>query len=241
MSDVLESGSRTFAGRWHGARAIARRHGLRAASLWVGHGLATRFLGLTWNRVLWLDAEQVNRSLGLPPETTCRLLTAADVLRFAAAPANTLSPPMAERISTLGHWCFAAFRGERLIAYCWYATGRIEAADHWGIPLTLPPGVALSYNAFTDPEFRGQRLHGGLKVRALDALAPAGVRVLVSLVRLANWQSVRSLERAGFVDLGLLFTHGDQIKRVLAVPRRATQRRIRFAVDPPAARPARLR
>lgn len=217
--------------RCQGAREIAQRHGLGAATLWVGHGLATRLLGLAWNRVLWLDADRVNAGLDLPAGVTCRFLAPDEVRGLAAAPANTLSAPMAERISRLGHHCFAAFQGERLIAYCWYATGRIEAADHWGIPLTLPPAVALSYNAFTYPEFRGRRLHGGLKVRALEALTPRGIRALVSLVRIANWQSLKSLERAGFKDLGLLLTVGSETKRVLRIPRAAAERGIRFSVD----------
>ncbi len=214
---------------WQDARAIARRHGVPAVTLWVGHGLTTRLFGLAGNRVLWLDADRVDVTLGLPPEVTSRFLTPEEVRALAQAPVNTLSAPMAERIAQLGHQCYAAFQGERPIAYCWYATGRIEAADHWGIPLTLPPAVALSYNAFTYPEFRGRRLHGGLKVRALRAMP--GIRALVSLVRIANWQSLRSLERAGFQDLGVLLTLGSKTKSVLRIPRRAADRGIRFSVD----------
>ena len=217
---------------WNDARTIARRHGVPAVTLWIGHGLATKALGLAWNRVLWLDAERVNTGVDLPAEITCRWLTATEVERLANAPVNTLNAGDARRISDLGHHCFAAFQSDRLVGYCWYGTGRIAAPDHWGLPLTLPPGVALSYNAFTDPELRGQRLHGALKVRALDVLATRGVHALVSLVRMANWQSIRSLERAGFRDLGLLCTLGSETKRVLGIPRRATQLGIRFAVDP---------
>jgi hypothetical protein len=216
---------------WHDARTIARRHGLAAATLWLGHGAATRVLGLAWNRVLWLDAERVNTGVDLPSGITCRLLTATEVAQLASAPVNTLHTEDGRRISELGHHCFAAFQGDRLVAYCWYGLGRIAARDHWGLSLTLPAGVALSYNAFTYPGLRGQRLHGGLKLRALEVLKPRGVRALVSLVRIANWQSIRSLERAGFRDLGLLCTLGSETKRVLGVPRRATQLGIRFGVD----------
>lgn len=219
--------------RWKELGEIARRHGLVRATLWVGHGLATQVLRIAVSRVMWLDAERVNASIELPPEFICRFLTADEVKGLAVDPLNSLSAPLEGRISLLGHQCLAAFYGERMIAYCWYATGRVDASDHWGIPVTLPPNVALSYNAFTYPDFRGRRIHGGLKVRALQALAPSGVRALVSLVRIANWASLQSLRRMGYVDLGLLVALGLENKRVLCVPRRAAQRGIQFQDQAP--------
>lgn len=213
--------------RWRRLRGTARRQGMGAVALWIGHGLATRLTGIAVHRVLWLEADRM-KAAELPAGLRCRFLEPEEVLRRAADPSNTLSLPLADRITRLGHRCLGAFDGERLIAHGWYATGVVPAADHWGIPMSLPPGVALSYLAFTHPEYRGRRIHAGLKARALTLLAPGGVRGMVSLVRFANWPSLSSLRRMGHEDLGLLVTQGWGGKRLLRVPREAERRGIRF-------------
>ena len=131
--------------------------------------------------VVWLES----RNLRLPgirdDEYTFRFLSPDDVCRLAVDESNDIPAQMAGRLRAERDYCMAAFSGERLASYAWFALDSIEAENNCGaqpksgVAVSFPEQVAFLYKGFTHADFRGRKLHGEVIGRSLIALAPLGV------------------------------------------------------------------
>ena len=61
------------------------------------------------------------------------------------------------------------------------------------------------YKGFTDPGYRGQRLHALGMTSALKQFRERGATGLVSYVYATNFDSLRSCYRMGYTDVGQIY------------------------------------
>ncbi len=130
-----------------------------------------------------------------------RFLVEDEVLRFAEH-VPTLRPKFTHEALTRGDRCYAILDGDRLASYGWYATQPLVVA--FGLYLHFDPAYAYMHTGYTNPDYRGQRLHGIGMARALEALTDEGSRGLVSCVDTDNLRSLRSCDRMGYRRFGVL-------------------------------------
>ena len=130
-------------------------------------------------------------------------------MRAAAAdPRHELDASIAARLLSGRDFCFAAFHGDRLANYSWFALDAIEPEHSFGAGLTLPPDTVYLYKAYTVPDYRGRQIHGAALSRAAEHFRQRGAARMIAIVDYANWASLRSHAKLGFRRAGRLFWIG---------------------------------
>jgi hypothetical protein len=126
---------------------------------------------------------------------------------FAADPATEMSPAFVEATLAKGDQCYAICDGPHLAAYGWYATTPTTTGSP-DLLLHFRDEYAYMYKGFTDPRYRGQRLHAIGMTRALQEYRHRGYRGLVSYVESTNFDSLKSCFRMGYKVFGSIFVIG---------------------------------
>lgn len=124
---------------------------------------------------------------------------------------HDMTQEFAEEALARGDECFALFDGRRLASYGWYSRRPTRISD--GLVLHFDPGWVYMYKGYTQPAYRGMRLHGIGMSLALRAYTERGARGLISYVKSNNFQSLRSIERMGYRIFGDIY-----LARVLGKP-----------------------
>jgi RimJ/RimL family protein N-acetyltransferase len=129
----------------------------------------------------------------------------ADYLKFRpdADPAD-----ISQRL-TSGQWCFIARHQGQIVHADWIVTGWVWLA-YLACELPLAPDEVYSYDSFTTPAFRGQRIFGARAVYMQRTMREAGYKRLVMMtlpdnqvaIRLNEGFGCRRLGRIGYVQLG---------------------------------------
>jgi hypothetical protein len=131
-------------------------------------------------------------------------LDAETVWRYARNPANDLNEESVRRALAAKDECFAIRDGEALAAYGWYSrAGRFHVSDT--LQLHFDPTWAYMYRGFTNPAYRGQRLHAIGMTMALAAYRARGCKGFVSVVQSRNEASLKSCARMGYHDFGVIY------------------------------------
>lgn len=97
-------------------------------------------------------------------------------------------------------YCYGIFEGGSLASYGWYSKDTTEIEE--GLEFCFNPEYVYMYKGFTHPMYRGLRLHGVGMANALKDLTDMGFKGLVSIVESTNFNSLRSVYRMGYRDLG---------------------------------------
>lgn len=142
--------------------------------------------------------------LACPAAYDARILSEADLRRFAADPANELSRAFVDEALARGDQCYAICDGERLAAYGWYAFGPTPIGLP-GLVLHYRTGCVYMYKGFTHNDYRGQRLHAIGMTRALQHYLSKGYRGIVSYVESTNFDSLKSCFRMGYFAFGSVY------------------------------------
>ena len=130
-------------------------------------------------------------------------------MRAAAVdPSHELESSIAERLQSDRDFCFAAFHGDRLVNYSWFALDAIEPEHSFGAGLKLPRDAVYLYKAYTVPDYRGRQIHGAALSRAVEHFCQCGAARMIAIVDFANRASLRSHMRLGFRPAGRLFCIG---------------------------------
>lgn len=179
----------------------------------LAYRAARKVMTLDVTAVVWLERSR----LSLPDAAggfTYRFLAESDVRELARDSANDLSADMAGRIAGGCDFCFAAFSGDRVASYAWFALGSIEAEHHRGpqpnsgVAVSFPAHVAFMYKGFTHPSFRGRKLYGAVVGRGLIGLQDQEVDTLLSTMDWSNVAARAALARIGFVGVGYCWRWG---------------------------------
>jgi hypothetical protein len=142
--------------------------------------------------------------LDWPAPCEARLLSEAELRRFAGDPANELSPRFIDEALARGDQCYAICDGDRLAAYGWYAFGPTPIGLP-GLLLHYRAGCVYMYKGFTHNDYRGKRLHAVGMTRALRHYLARGYRGIVSYVESTNFDSLKSCFRMGYFVFGTIY------------------------------------
>ena len=118
----------------------------------------------------------------------------ADLVRLSADKALGISPEFLRTIEARNDQCFAAFVGDTVASYVFFAPTSPTAIDGH-LSFQFPAGWLYVYKAFTVPAWRGKRL---LPHLLLEAMRHLNRRDFVTLVVSDNHGSRRAFERCGF-------------------------------------------
>ncbi|MGO9112408.1 MAG: N-acetyltransferase family protein [Thermoguttaceae bacterium] len=191
-------------------RQTWRSYGLGVAFCELAYRLARRLTNVRIAQVLQLDLSAMRPAKPRALDLECRFLSAAEVRAAAADPAHELDAAMAERLQSGRDLCFAAFHGDRLVNYSWYALGAIEPEHGFGAGLTFPFDTVYLYKAYTVPAYRGRQIHGSALQQAVQFFQQCGIKQLIAIVEFANWASLRSHEKLGCRPAGRLLRIGQK-------------------------------
>lgn len=123
---------------------------------------------------------------------------------FAADPATELSATFLNAALAKRDQCYAIRDGANLAAYGWYATTPTPLGSP-DMTLRFRDDYVYMYKGFTDPRYRGQRLHAIGMTRALAQYRTRGYRGMVSYVESTNFDSLKSCFRMGYRVFGSIY------------------------------------
>ncbi|MGE0610035.1 MAG: N-acetyltransferase family protein [Pirellulales bacterium] len=189
-------------------RQVLLQHGWMAAARLAADRAGKLLMGLEVSQMFWLDRSSLPAADGPHADLEFGFLTLEEIEHFQKDPRNSLAPEFVERARDCHDLCFAAAADGRLANFAWYALNGIVGGRCAPITLSTPTNVAYMYNAFTHPDYRGQRLHGLATELAMDKLQELGIDSLVMLVDWTNQPSLRSYRRLGGRPIGRLITVG---------------------------------
>jgi GNAT superfamily N-acetyltransferase len=142
--------------------------------------------------------------LEVPATYDARFLPDNALRAFAADAATEMSAAFVEATLAKGDECYAICDGANLAAYGWYATTPTTAGSP-ELLLHFDADYVYMYKVFTDPRYRGQRLHAVGMTRALDEYRCRGYRGMVSYVESTNFDSLKSCFRMGYKVFGSIY------------------------------------
>jgi len=98
-----------------------------------------------------------------------------------------------------GEAFWTAQQADRVVSYCWATRDAVEIGEIRSLIRPRPDEVYL-YDAFTFEEHRGRNLCAALLYRMLEHCREAGLRRALIFVMSDNIASIRSVQKAGFVE-----------------------------------------
>jgi hypothetical protein len=124
--------------------------------------------------------------------------------RFAADPANEMSPFFAADAIARGDRCYAICEGTTPVSTSWYSTrptriGLDDLVAHFDMR------YVYLYKAYTQPSHRGRRLFAAGVSHALHHYAAKGARGFISHVDATNLDSLRASQRMGYRIFGSVY------------------------------------
>jgi GNAT superfamily N-acetyltransferase len=102
-----------------------------------------------------------------------------------------------------GQLCFVARHEGKLVAADWASTESTYSRDLHCI-FSLQPGDVYTYEIYTLPEFRRQRIATVIKVEILRHFRAAGCRRFLNLISPDNGASLHTNEKLGYRRVGLI-------------------------------------
>jgi len=157
-------------------------------TVYKGMYKAALAVGFRILRVTTLNADDVHPSnMVLPGSFTGRKIQ-GDMQRALIGKLPALNQSFVEQAIERENWCYAIFDEDRLVSVGWYAP-QTPAAD---VVLSFPNNYVYMHQGITDPEYRGQQLHGIGMALATRAIGKDGYIGLVSLIDANNHRSIRS-------------------------------------------------
>jgi hypothetical protein len=181
---------------------VIRSFGLVAALedalyLAVRHLIDVRVL-----RAMSAVPEDVDSCPTAASEFDIRFATRAELHAACRSPAwrDEMTETSIDQALARGEECFAVFDRLVMASLSWYT--RRPAPVTAEVSMHFDPSWIYMHRSFTAAPYRGHHLHGLGSTVALRHYAALGTRGLVAFVEFNNWQSIRSMSRAGFRQFG---------------------------------------
>jgi GNAT superfamily N-acetyltransferase len=148
----------------------------------------------------------VHRSLATPipfepsEGTVIRPLSREEALACAGDAELEMPEAWIREACTLNGGCMAAFVGNELAGYVWFAYERAPDVD--GIWVRVPAGAVYRFKAFVRPRFRGRRV-APLLSGGVDGIAIRdGCRSSIAFIAVHNTASLNASKAIGSTTLG---------------------------------------
>ena len=123
---------------------------------------------------------------------------------YARDPVNEMPESFIEESLAKGDQCFGIFDGAVLASYGWYSRQPTHI-DPPELFLHFDSSFVYMYKGFTHHDYRGQRLHAIGMNLALKHYLEEGHKGLVSYVESSNFDSLKSIYRLGYMNVGSIY------------------------------------
>jgi hypothetical protein len=175
----------------------------------IGHYAASglrRAAGFGAYRVLCLDTGEQIPDAPPIPALEVGLVDERRLRQAARDPGTGLTAQGVAAALARGEVCLGAFVGDVLASHVWITRDLPHPHLQDDVFVRFDPRWGYIRWAFTRPEYRGLRLYGVVKGLALQAELQRGGHGLLSLVEVANFESLRAAERIGCRTIGYAVT-----------------------------------
>jgi GNAT superfamily N-acetyltransferase len=143
------------------------------------------------------------RYLAIDPRFQHGFLDGDTLRRFGDDPKYDLSPGFLDEALAKGDECYGFLDGDRLASFGWYSA--VPTMISGSLRFCFDRRYMYMYKGYTDPDYRGQRLHALGMTSALQRFRERGAAGLVSYVYATNFDSLRSCYRMGYTDVGQIY------------------------------------
>lgn len=123
---------------------------------------------------------------------------------YGSDPVNEIPESFIDETMAKGDQCFGIFDGAVLASYGWYSRQPTHI-DPPELFLHFSPAFVYMYKGFTHHDYRGQRLHAIGMNLALKHFLEQGSKGLVSYVESSNFDSLKSIYRLGYMNVGSIY------------------------------------
>ena len=163
--------------------------------------VAARYLGIEVFVVrVRATAETSSENPCTLPGVTFREATIDELLDFVASPEVLLDHKFVNDAIGRGDLAFGAVRDGSMLAYLWRSTSTApHNRDCW---IKVTPPYSYSYNSFTTPEFRGQRIVPGLLLFSDNEMMKKGYTHRAGIVATSNFASLAMGKHLGSKIIG---------------------------------------
>lgn len=130
----------------------------------------------------------------------------SEILRFAQDSVYQLNSEFLNRALQNKDLCYGIWRDQDLASYGWYSSEPTQVTSEFKI--LFPANFIYMHHGYTNPAFRGQRLHAFGMAHALRYFTEHHGQGLISIVAGENRASLKSTERLGYRVVGKIYLFG---------------------------------
>ena len=151
-----------------------------------------------------LELKDIDEKYRVDPEgLQMRFLTRDEVIEYSSNPKYNLTNDFLDRSLKNGDHCLAILDGNTIASYGWYSTKPTKVTGEF--QLNFRNDWVYMHHGFTNPDYRGKRLHAIGMAKATETFTEKGYKGLVSIVASENAASLKSTRRLGYVETGKLY------------------------------------
>jgi GNAT superfamily N-acetyltransferase len=187
-----------------------QRHGLREA-LRVGRD-GVRYAGESRKILVVLSQPRpIPKAIEAAATHTFKFASAQELEELGRTPAYSITALDVQRVADGVARCLLQLDGDKLAGYAWIWNSRlayledVEDGVHVdGVHINLPDDTIYNYKAYTNPDYRGYGFQALRHLQLLKLTADEGVRRLFGYVDHFNSDSLRGVQKSGYVPVGEL-------------------------------------
>ena len=170
----------------------------------IGFRLANVFAYFDCLRTMTLEDKDIDNKYKQSPEgLEIRFLSETEILEYSRNPDYQLTDDFLGRALENGDRCLAILDGDKLASYGWYSTKPTKVTGQF--QLHFSNQWVYMHHGYTNPNYRGKRLHAIGMARATKLFTEMGYKGLVSIVASENAASLKSTRRLGYRENGKIF------------------------------------
>ncbi|SMF18592.1 GNAT family N-acetyltransferase [Pseudobacteriovorax antillogorgiicola] len=179
--------------------------GWRAALIFAGFRFMNRIMYFDILHTMTLELKNIDSKYLKDPEAPIvgRFLTPEEIKKFSKNSKYQLTNDFLPESLDHGDMCFGFVDGDVLAAYGWYSKKPTRVTNEFAV--NFSNDWVYMHHGYTNPDYRGKRLHAIGMAKAVAAFQEQGYRGLVSIVASENSNSLKSVKRMGYELTGKIY------------------------------------
>lgn len=161
---------------------------------------AERYLGIHINVVRVREIPADPEYPDTNPDLIFRRIKTEELLVAAVDPDLRLGKDFTDKAISRGDLAFGAFDGSVLVSYIWRAVE--SAPDAEGVWVRVQKPYNYSYNSYTRPTYRGQRISPVVHLFSDNEMRKLGYEYRTGFVAITNYASLRMGRHMGSKKIG---------------------------------------